>query len=403
INIDGSLLVWGSNECGKLGDGTVSVIGASRIDLIENNNKSTPLKIMDGIKLARNEIKVLVNGAELSFDQPPIIYDNRTLVPVRMIFEALGAEVFWEQSIQTVTAVKEESTITLTIGNNTMTKDGEEIFLDVPAMIVGGRTLVPVRAIAESFGSEVLWNQNTKTVTITAYDIDTEPEQEKLSLNDPSLAGKKVPILMYHAIADAPTTSLTNLFVRPKELEAQLNYIAENGYQSITFEDLDSISTFSKPIMLTFDDGYKDNYTILFPLLQKYNIKATIFVVTGAVWSEGRLSQEDIVEMSDSGLVSIQSHTKNHYSLTSLRREMLLDELSSSKDYIEELTGKPVMALCYPEGAVNATVRAVAADYYSFAVLNTGGMFSCGGNTMTMNRIRISRGLSLNAFASLIK
>jgi peptidoglycan/xylan/chitin deacetylase (PgdA/CDA1 family) len=244
--------------------------------------------------------------------------------------------------------------------------------------------------------------QSIKTMLII-YDLAIKPEREKISVNDPKIAGRRIPILMYHAIADKPTTSLTNLFLRPAELEAQLQYIAENGYQSITFEDLDNIDAYSKPIMLTFDDGYKDNYTILFPLLKKYGIRATIFVVTNTVWSEGRVSVEDIAEMSASGLVSIQSHTKNHNMLTMLGREALYDELSSSKDYLEKLTGKPVMALCYPEGAYNKMVQAAVAEYYSFAVLNSGGMFFCGGNTMAMNRIRISRGLSLGSFAAMIK
>ena len=441
VKTGGSLWTWGNNEYSQLGDGTVTIAGDMRMEIIEYNNKSIPVKVMDGIKLtddeiklavdeteltedeiklAADEIKVLLNGVKLAFDQPPIIDEGRTLVPLRVIFEALGAEVAWDQPTQTVSAIKEELTLSLTIGNNILTKNEEEIVLDVPAKIVGARTLVPVRAVAESFGAEVLWDQDTRTVLITDYDAvaeaiteavtdavteadaEADAEPEILSVNDPAVAGKKIPILMYHAIADVPTTSLTSLFVRPKELEAQLKYIAENGYQSITFEDLDNISAFSKPIMLTFDDGYKDNYTILFPLLQKYAIKATIFVVTDTTWSEGRLSQEDIVEMSASGLVSIQSHTKNHYSLTSLRKETLVNELSSSKDYLEVLTGKPVIAFCYPEGAVNAAVRSVTAEYYSYAVLNYGGMFRCGENTLMMNRIRINRGLGVNAFAALI-
>ena len=113
------------------------------------------------------EIKVLVNGAAVTFDQPPIIENGRTLVPLRAIFEALGATVEWEQSTQTVTAVKDDITIILKIGDVFLTKNGERITLDVPAKIVGGRTLVPARAVAESFGAEVGWDQATRTVTIT--------------------------------------------------------------------------------------------------------------------------------------------------------------------------------------------------------------------------------------------
>jgi len=113
-----------------------------------------------------SEIKVIVNGAELSFDQPPIIEDGRTLVPLRIIFEALGAEVDWEQTTQTITATKDDITITLRIGSDILVKSGEEIKLDVPPKIISNRTLVPARAVAESFGAEVVWDQTAMTVKI---------------------------------------------------------------------------------------------------------------------------------------------------------------------------------------------------------------------------------------------
>jgi len=117
--------------------------------------------------LSNSDIKVIVNGTALTFDQPPIIENSRTLVPLRIIFEALGAEVDWDQTTQTVTAIKGDATVTLTIGSDMLNKNGEQIKLDVPAKIVGSRTLVPARAVAESFGAEVGWDQNTQTVTIT--------------------------------------------------------------------------------------------------------------------------------------------------------------------------------------------------------------------------------------------
>jgi len=246
--------------------------------------------------------------------------------------------------------------------------------------------------------------QTIKTMLIV-YDLATVPKAEKISVNDPAAAGRKIPILMYHAIAETPTTELTNLFVRPSDLEAQLKYIAENGFQCITFEDLDNIGAFPRPVMLTFDDGYEDNYTILFPLLKEYNLKATIFVVTGSLYSSNKLSAQEIAEMSASGLVSIQSHTKSHIAFTAqgLTNEMLIDELTLSKEQIERITGKPVIALCYPEGAVNAASKEAAAQYYRYAVINIGGRFTCGGDTMAMSRIRVSRGMGMAGFAALIK
>jgi len=113
------------------------------------------------------KIKVFLNGKRIRFDQPPIIQDGRTLVPLRAIFEAMEATVEWDDKTKTVTAKKGDTTIVMTIGNKTMKKNGEEIVLDVPPQIVNGRTLVPARAVAESFGAEVGWDGSTRTVTIT--------------------------------------------------------------------------------------------------------------------------------------------------------------------------------------------------------------------------------------------
>jgi len=116
---------------------------------------------------ATDEIRVIVNGTALTFDQPPIIQDGRTLVPLRAIFEALGAEVQWEQQTQTVTATRGDIVVTMRIGSNILNRNGAQTTLDVPAQIVSGRTLVPARAVAESFGADVGWDAATRTVTIT--------------------------------------------------------------------------------------------------------------------------------------------------------------------------------------------------------------------------------------------
>ncbi len=113
-------------------------------------------------------IKVLLNGNVITFDQSPIIKGGRTLVPMRAIFEAMGATVDWKGDTQTVTGTKGDIVITMQIGNNVITKNGQNITLDVSPQIVNGRTLVPVRAVAESFDTMVEWDGNTQTVVITS-------------------------------------------------------------------------------------------------------------------------------------------------------------------------------------------------------------------------------------------
>lgn len=111
-------------------------------------------------------ISVYVSDTRIEFDQWPVMYNDRTLVPMRKIFEALGATVSWDEATQTVTAVRGDRTIKLSIGSSVMDLNGETILLDTPSILLNDRTLVPVRAIAEGLGCTVSWDDATYTVTI---------------------------------------------------------------------------------------------------------------------------------------------------------------------------------------------------------------------------------------------
>ena len=114
----------------------------------------------------KKEISIYVNGNKLYSDVAPQIIDGSTLVPLRVIFEALGATVEWNQETKTVSSTLDETSVKLTIGENKLYKNGNEISLSVPAQIIEGRTLVPVRAISESFGYFVDWYNEIKAVSI---------------------------------------------------------------------------------------------------------------------------------------------------------------------------------------------------------------------------------------------
>ena len=107
-------------------------------------------------------IKILLDGQEIAFDQSPIIKDGRTLVPMRAIFEAMGATIEWNGDTQTITGTKDDIVIVMQIGNNAFTKNGQSILIDVPPEIQNSRTLVPTRAVAESFNAKVGWNSETQ-------------------------------------------------------------------------------------------------------------------------------------------------------------------------------------------------------------------------------------------------
>ncbi len=133
----------------------------------ETKTEEPPVKTPEETSANKDGLDVKINGSEIVFtDQQPIIKNNRVLVPMRKIFEELGAEVSWDEASQTVKASKDGTVISLQIGKNEITKNGVISVLDTEAQILNDRTLVPIRAISESFGNEVTWNAETKTVEI---------------------------------------------------------------------------------------------------------------------------------------------------------------------------------------------------------------------------------------------
>lgn len=113
-------------------------------------------------------ISVILDGKVLSFDVPPMLVNDRTMVPMRAIFTALGAEVDWDEESQTAISVRDGVAIRIQIGSAQMEADGVAVPLDAPAMLVNDRTLVPLRAVSEAFGVTVDWQGDTNTVLLNS-------------------------------------------------------------------------------------------------------------------------------------------------------------------------------------------------------------------------------------------
>lgn len=134
--------------------------------------------------MAADQITVFLNGNQMGFDVPPLIINDSTMVPVRAIFEALGADVNWNDETRTVTSVRDGVTVTLTIDQSVMYVNGTPKQLEAPACIIDERTLVPLRAVSEAYGADVVWDGNTRTVYITSGNtapVTAEPVQYSYS------------------------------------------------------------------------------------------------------------------------------------------------------------------------------------------------------------------------------
>jgi len=114
-------------------------------------------------------ISVVLNGRRLSFDTPPQMISGRVMLPLRTIFEEMGAEVVWDGATRTATATKGDTTVVLTIGSVSPTVNGRVVQIDQPGVIVSGRTLAPLRFVAEAFGGQVVWDGESRTATINGW------------------------------------------------------------------------------------------------------------------------------------------------------------------------------------------------------------------------------------------
>lgn len=125
------------------------------------------------------QINTTLDGRSLYFDQPPVMRDGRVLVPLRGLFESLGADVLYDSATRNIKATAGAKTVELTLGERQAFIDGRQVYLDVAANTIGGRTMVPLRFVSEALGAEVDWHPSTKTVAIasSAGDVAEEPPQ----------------------------------------------------------------------------------------------------------------------------------------------------------------------------------------------------------------------------------
>ena len=249
---------------------------------------------------------------------------------------------------------------------------------------------LPLREVTELLGLELLWDGEWGEAFVTTP-LDTTAIAQ----------GVSIPVLMYHETSD-DLWGISSLFVSPDNLRQQLQYLQENGYEPIFFSDLTHIEDYEKPVLITCDDGYIGNYTYLYPLLKEFNMKATIFVITGMVGEEHYMSADQIRELSDSGLVDIQSHTLHHYQLATISAEEQAYEMSQSRLELARITGKVPYVLAYPNGSNDSNTRTLGPDYYTFGVLMNGGIWTTGGDWFGVTRSYVNRDTDLSGFAALL-
>lgn len=191
-------------------------------------------------------------------------------------------------------------------------------------------------------------------------------------------------ILMYHSVGH----NQAFFTVKPKIFEKQLAYLKNKGFKIVFLSELIRLlkekQDCSKIVVLTFDDGYLDNYEIVLPLLKKYQLPATIFLITGLLgsnWANSEnislplLREPEIKEIILSGLVEFMPHSVNHKKVTKITNEEIDYETIESKKNIERLTGKNANIFAYPKGRSNQqAIDIIRKNGFIAAVTTTEGL-----------------------------
>lgn len=246
--------------------------------------------------------------------------------------------------------------------------------------------------------------ENFKTINddkediLKAYNTDSSEKYKLISDN------RGIPVLYYHSVN---VNSTNEVIITPELLKKHLSYIKNEGYISLTINDVQNYLINNEPIpeksiLITFDDGYMDNYYNAFPILKELNLKATIFCITGSLDGKYYLSEDAIREMSDYG-IDIQSHTVNHPHLNELSYDEQLTEMINSKKALEKITNKDVYAIAYPFGDFNDnTIKAAKEAGYTLGFTTKRGLSDREDNILKLDRIYINSNYDLNTFKTIL-
>lgn len=208
-----------------------------------------------------------------------------------------------------------------------------------------------------------------------------------------------VPVLVYHSVRpiyDDMTMEVKQFTVTPPIFEKQLQYLIESGYRAVSLEDLILASENKKvlpdkPIVITFDDGWENQYIYAFPLLSKYGLTATFFVFTNAIGHERYLTWEQVQILSDAGMI-IGSHSKSHPYLNLIfDNEKLIEELADSKSILENKIKKEVNTFAYPFGVMTPEIASLLKNYgYIAARKFSGGVYKLGDDPFSIKGLHVT-------------
>ncbi len=240
-----------------------------------------------------------------------------------------------------------------------------------------------------------------------------EPGSERRPLHLPDHLPSRhlrLPILMYHRIADpalARTTLERSLTVAPADFAAQMRWLVDHGYASITQEQLyaavvGTAKLPAKPVLITFDDGYRDVLVSALPVMQPLHLHGTAYVITSRVTGpDPTFLRLRHLRRLEAGGIEIGSHTVDHLELPTLSDTAATRQLVDSRRFLEQGLGHPVQWFCYPAGRFDRrSERLVRAAGYVLAVTTQPGADQQLGDPLALHRVRVADTTGVAGLAS---
>ncbi len=217
---------------------------------------------------------------------------------------------------------------------------------------------------------------------------------------------REIPVLMYHRVVpESPKGTINNIHVTRSELSAQLTSLVRRGFEFVTFQDLTAGARPKKPVILTFDDGYRDNHDYMLPILKHHHARAVIYALADRTLKSNRwdipsgepeamlMDDAELKACHDSGIIEIASHGLRHRYLTELSGAELKEEVARSREQLEHLIGDEVVSFAYPYGIYGSReVAAVRSAGYQFAVGTENGPLYPAEDRWRIRRIAIFSG-----------
>jgi peptidoglycan/xylan/chitin deacetylase (PgdA/CDA1 family) len=256
----------------------------------------------------------------------------------------------------------------------------------------------PAPAPASHPAASSTTSQPAQSSTTSTTLLDDEASRSVAPYRDP------VPILMYHVIGTPPAGSkFPGLFVRPEDFQAQMQYLFANNYHPVSLQQVwdawhGRATLPAHPVVLSFDDGYMPDYTVVAPILAAHRWPAVLNLIAGR--QPPQLDPSVVRSLIQDGW-EIDSHTMTHVDLRGLTDAELAFQIGESRKTLQGMFGVPVNFFCYPSGRYDARViAAVRAAGYLAAVTTQPGLARLSQGPYTLSRVRVSRDEALAVFAA---